>query len=62
MSEEKTRELPNDYSMQNDFLVLSQIFSLAEINYNDISQSEHLAAALQRWPLLSEFASRNKDI
>lgn len=61
MSEKSFREYPADYALQNDFLVLKQIFSLAEINYKDISQDEHLAAALQRWPLLSELAALNKD-
>ncbi|EFX51723.1 Putative cytoplasmic protein [Salmonella enterica subsp. enterica serovar Typhimurium str. TN061786] len=41
---------------QNDFLALSQAFSLPEIDYTDISQREQLAAAIKRWPLLAEFA------
>ncbi|KMK15931.1 hypothetical protein ABW09_20375 [Pluralibacter gergoviae] len=61
MSEEMSRELSNDYSLQNDFSALSHIFSLAEINYKDISQSDRLTAALKRWPLLAEFAAANKD-
>ncbi|ECH7167820.1 YhjR family protein [Salmonella enterica] len=44
------------YTFQNDFLALSQAFSLPEIDYTDISQREQLAAAIKRWPLLAEFA------
>ncbi|XTZ38592.1 cellulose biosynthesis protein BcsR [Salmonella enterica] len=44
------------YTFQNDFLALSKAFSLPEIDYTDISQREQLAAALKRWPLLSELA------
>nr|WP_318383485.1 cellulose biosynthesis protein BcsR [uncultured Enterobacter sp.] len=44
------------YTYQNDFLALSRVFSLPEIDYTDISQREQLAAALKRWPLLAEFA------
>ena len=44
------------YTFQNDFLALSQVFSLPEIDYADISQREQLAAAIKRWPLLAEFA------
>ncbi|MDI8745936.1 cellulose biosynthesis protein BcsR, partial [Salmonella enterica subsp. enterica serovar Montevideo] len=43
-------------TFQNDFLALSQAFSLPEIDYTDISQREQLAAAVKRWPLLAEFA------
>ena len=44
------------YTFQNDFLALSQAFSLPEIDYTDISQREQLAAEIKRWPLLAEFA------
>ncbi|EDS9594686.1 hypothetical protein GQI86_000314 [Salmonella enterica] len=44
------------YTFQNDFLALSQAFSLPEVDYTDISQREQLAAAIKRWPLLAEFA------
>lgn len=44
------------YTFQNDFLALTQAFSLPEIDYTDISQREQLAAAIKRWPLLAEFA------
>ena len=44
------------YTFQNDFLALSKVFSLREIDYADISQREQLAAAIKRWPLLAEFA------
>ncbi|MGG5837018.1 cellulose biosynthesis protein BcsR [Huaxiibacter chinensis] len=44
------------YTFQNDFVALSQAFSLPEIDYTDISQREQLAAAIKRWPLLAEFA------
>lgn len=44
------------YTFQNDFLVLSRVFSLPEIDYADISQREQLAAAIKRWPLLAELA------
>ena len=46
------------YTFQNDFLALSRAFSLPEIDYHDISRREQLAAALQRWPLLAEFAEK----
>ncbi|PJR67638.1 cellulose biosynthesis protein BcsR [Raoultella sp. T31] len=46
------------YTLQNDFLALSRAFSLPEIDYHDISRHEQLAAALQRWPLLAEFAEK----
>ena len=46
------------YNFQNDFLALSRAFSLPEIDYHDISRREQLAAALQRWPLLAEFAEK----
>jgi hypothetical protein len=46
------------YTFQNDFLALSRAFSLPEIDYTDISQREHLAAALKRWPLLAEFSEQ----
>ncbi len=35
------------YTFQNDFLALSQAFSLPEIDYTDISQREQLAAAIK---------------
>gem|GEM_PF-1962649 len=38
------------YTFQNDFLALTQAFSLPEIDYTDISQREQLAAAIKRWP------------
>ncbi|WP_312211788.1 cellulose biosynthesis protein BcsR [Pseudescherichia sp.] len=44
------------YTFQNDFLALSRVFSLPEIDYTDISQREQLAMAIKRWPLLAEFA------
>lgn len=46
------------YTFQNDFLALSRAFSLPEIDYTDISQQEHLAAAMKRWPLLAELAQQ----
>ncbi|KJM90024.1 hypothetical protein SS21_07160 [Enterobacter roggenkampii] len=46
----------NSGTFQNDFLALTQAFSLPEIDYTDISQREQLAAAIKRWPLLAEFA------
>lgn len=46
------------YTVQNDFLALSQAFSLPEFDYTDISQREQLAAAIKRWPLLAEFAQQ----
>ena len=46
------------YTFQNDFLALSQAFSLPEIDYTDISQREQLAAEIRRWPLLAEFAQQ----
>jgi len=42
------------YTFQNDFLALTQAFSLPEIDYTDISQREQLAAAIKRWPLLGK--------
>ena len=42
-----------NYTWQNDFLALSRVFSLPEIDYTDISQREQLAAAIKRWPLLA---------
>jgi hypothetical protein len=53
----KSDSMPG-YTFQNDFLALSRAFSLPEIDYTDISQREHLAAALKRWPLLAEFAEQ----
>lgn len=44
------------YDLQDDVQTLRSIFSLPDINYEDISQSEHLIAALARWPLLAEFS------
>ncbi|MGS9149508.1 cellulose biosynthesis protein BcsR, partial [Salmonella enterica subsp. enterica serovar Infantis] len=41
------------YTFQNDFLSLSQAFSLPEIDYTDIYQREQLSAAIKRWPLLA---------
>ena len=46
------------YTFQNDFLALTQAFSLPEIDYTDISQREQLAAAIKRWPLLAEFTQQ----
>ena len=46
------------YTFQNDFLALSKVFSLPDINYADISQREQLAAAIKRWPLLAELARK----
>ncbi|WP_297196931.1 cellulose biosynthesis protein BcsR [uncultured Pluralibacter sp.] len=57
MSEEQLRVSADYYSLQNDFKALCQVFSLPEINYRDISQDEHLASALKRWPLLADFAA-----
>ncbi len=48
------------YTFQNDFLALSRVFSLPEIDYTDISQREQLATAIKRWPLLAEFAGRQE--
>ncbi|MDR9964121.1 YhjR family protein [Enterobacter cloacae subsp. cloacae] len=45
-------------TFQNDFLALTQAFSLPEIDYTDISQREQLAAAIKRWPLLAEFTQQ----
>lgn len=61
MSENENRtasESTPGYTFQNDFLALSRAFSLPEIDYTDISQREHLAAALKRWPLLAELAEQ----
>lgn len=49
------------YTFQNDFLALSQAFSLPDIDYTDISQREQLAAAFKRWPLLAEFAEQKVE-
>lgn len=49
------------YTFQNDFLALSRAFSLPDIDYHDISRREQLNAALKRWPLLAEFAEKNKE-
>ncbi len=49
------------YTFQNDFLALSRVFSLPEIDYTDISQREQLATAIKRWPLLAEFAGRHQE-
>ncbi|HFZ8994691.1 TPA: cellulose biosynthesis protein BcsR [Citrobacter freundii] len=51
-------DLTLDYTFQNDFLALSQAFSLPEIDYTDISQREQLVAAIRRWPLLAEFVQQ----
>lgn len=61
MSEDEiliTSDKTPGYTFQNDFLALMRAFSLPEIDYTDISQREHLAAALKRWPLLTEFAEQ----
>ncbi|MBJ3814277.1 hypothetical protein F9C28_04870 [Shimwellia pseudoproteus] len=46
------------YTFENDLLALQRAFALPEIEYADISQNEHLAAALKRWPLLAELAEK----
>ena len=61
MSDNEPDTLPDSalgYTFQNDFMALSQAFSLPEFDYTDISQREQLAAAIKRWPLLAEFAQQ----
>ncbi len=41
------------YTFQNDFLALTQAFSLPEIDYTDISQREQLAAAIKTLAVIS---------
>ena len=48
------------YTFQNDFLALSKVFSLPEIDYADISQREQLAAAIKRRPLLAELTRQQQ--
>ncbi|MBV4414478.1 hypothetical protein J0B02_16940 [Enterobacteriaceae bacterium YMB-R22] len=45
-----------DYAFQNDLQILSRVFSLPDIDYTDIYQRDRLVAAIERWPLLAEFA------
>lgn len=52
------RENAVAYTFENDMLALQRAFALPEIEYSDISQNEHLAAALTRWPLLAELAEK----
>lgn len=40
--------------IHDDLRVLSQAFSLPEINYIDISRQTRLAQMMERWPLLEE--------
>lgn len=56
----RSRESVVAYAFENDFLALQRIFALPDIHYSDISQNERLSAALQRWPLLAEFAEKKQ--
>lgn len=38
----------------DDFLVLSHLFSLPELNYIDIARNEKIPLVFKRWPLLAE--------
>ncbi|WP_058910759.1 cellulose biosynthesis protein BcsR [Entomohabitans teleogrylli] len=46
------------YAEQNDIQSLRRAFSLPKLDYADILQREHLAAAIKRWPLLAEMADK----
>lgn len=46
------------YTFENDLLALRRVFAMPDIEYADISQHEHLANALKRWPLLAELAKK----
>lgn len=39
-----------------DILALSRVYSLSKLSYINISQQEHLANMMKRWPLLAELA------
>lgn len=45
-----------DKDKNDDFLVLSHLFSLPELHYIDIASQQKIPYALQRWPLLAELA------
>jgi len=48
----------------DDFLVLSHLFSLPELNYIDIARKEKIPQVFTRWPLLAELsqsAQNNPD-
>ncbi|MGY2795928.1 hypothetical protein ACVWV0_000104 [Ewingella americana] len=47
----------------DDFLVLSHLFSLPELNYIDIARKEKIPQVLTRWPLLAELSqsAQNKS-
>lgn len=49
------QETDSSFTNANDLETLSLAFSLQHIDYIDIAQQEQLIAAIQRWPLLSEF-------
>jgi hypothetical protein len=40
----------------DDFLVLSHLFSLPELNYIDIARKEKIPQVFKRWPLLAELS------
>ena len=42
----------------DDFLVLSHLFSLPELNYIDIARKEKIPQVLTRWPLLAELSPK----
>lgn len=52
------RQQQPGYAFQNDLLALSKAFSLPDIDYTDIYQRERLVEAIERWPLLAEFAQQ----
>lgn len=45
----------------DDFLVLSHLFALPELNYIDIARKEKIPLVLTRWPLLAEL-SQSADL
>lgn len=45
-----------DKDKNDDFLVLSHLFSLPELHYIDIASQQKIPHVLQRWPLLAELA------
>ncbi|MBQ4768615.1 hypothetical protein F9U42_15865 [Pectobacterium versatile] len=46
--------LTEDARADDDLRVLSQAFSLPEINYIDITRQARLSQMMARWPLLDE--------
>jgi len=46
----------------DDFVVLSHLFSLPELHYIDIASQQKIPQVLQRWPLLAELAQIHSSV